>query len=78
MVLTICIGKGTVGNNIYIFRANIHAGYSDTWDAGRTLRTGERRVNSYLIVYQKCLVAKLKTEDHGVRTLLPRACVSGF
>ena len=31
-----------------------HAGYSDTWDAGRTPRTGERRVNRYMIVYQKC------------------------
>ena len=30
-----------------------HAGYSDTWDAGRTQRTGKRRVNIYLIVYQK-------------------------
>ena len=29
----------------------IHAGYSDTWDAGEILRTGEGRVNIYLIVY---------------------------
>ena len=30
-----------------------HAGYSDTWDTGGTPRTGERRVNWYLIDYQK-------------------------
>ena len=29
-----------------------HAGYSDTWDAVRTPRTGKGRVNSYLIFYQ--------------------------
>ena len=30
-----------------------HAGYSDTWDADGTSRTCERRVDRYLIVYQK-------------------------
>ena len=32
---------------------SVHAGNFDTWDAGRTLITGKRRVNRYLIVYQK-------------------------
>ena len=32
---------------------NDHAGYSDTWDASGTPRTGEGIVNSYMIFYQK-------------------------
>ena len=42
--------------NILLFvfvSSNHHAGYSNTWDAGRTPRTDKRRVNRYLIVYQK-------------------------
>ena len=43
-------------HNLVLYKAiwysalKIHAGYSDTWDAGGT---GERLVNSYLIVFQK-------------------------
>ena len=39
--------------------------YSDTWDAGRTPRTGKRRVNSYLIVYEKWRTWIQQTAEWG-------------
>ena len=42
-----------------------HAGYSDTCDESRTPRTGKRRVNSYLIDYQKWRNWKQQTAEWG-------------
>ena len=40
-------------NQIICITGQLQALCMYTWDAGRTPRTGNRRVNSYLIVYQR-------------------------